>query len=596
MSAPYSAWRRLGIEPTKEVAAIRSAYAAALKSIDPDSDPAAFEALRKAREQALAYARRNDDASAEDGSAPSPDLRIPLGEQVFSLAVPTLPEGTVPGDLSATAQPETDGNFRTIAQPDPVGGDEQLIPLQGARGALVPPVLGKPAISSTVESRPLVASQARDIHYRALLGLLFGEEGRFEPLTDETVRQELISHAEALLHDPQMVEIGFYAEAERWFARIVATSAPRSDPILHLVLEQFGWLADRGRFDQPAEAAAVVARYDMLAFHAAVQRRDHPLFPAWRELITPADELSRRGSVNKKKIHELLLTVRRDHPALEQEFDWYRVSLWESPPPASSRGGMNPLFGVVWVLLILVGQLSRCADTQSPSPVNAPLFSGPTMNGPIDAPMAPRLDALVNPDDDIAAALQGVAGSALTLDAVKKQNPKLAGMLADNWLQARKYNETRRTFVDEMSTLLFQRYSDGLPHAAYAVVADQRRLDLDETVTALNAGADVCARYFDGGLPSPFTMNFAQRRNVMIARVLLGLDGVPPHRSDSYTFTVPGAVVGAATKRSGLPLAQFSAGLRRNAAPQLRCKVRIALLQAALALPPKTGLKLLREM
>lgn len=606
MSAPYSAWRRLGIDPTKEVTAIRSAYAAALKRIDPDADPAAFEALRTAREQALAYARRKDDALvddalADDAPAPSPDLLISSGEQVFTLAVPTLPEGTPAGDLSASAPPETDGNFRNVAPPDPIGGEEHLIPLQSARGALVPPVLGTAPISSTLESRPLVASQARDAHYRGLLGLLFGEEGRFEPLTDETVRRELVTHAEALLHDPQMVEIAFYAEAERWFARIVSASAPRSDPIMHLVLEQFGWLADRGRFDQPAEAAAVVARYDMLAFHAAVQRPDHPLHRAWRELIRPADELSRRGHVDKKKIHELLLTVRRDHPALEQEFDWYRVSLWESPPPVSSRGGMNAWFGVAWILFILVGQLSRCSSTPTPSPLDPPAFSGltmsgPTMSGPISVPPPPRLGGLINPDDDIAAALRIVAGDALTVDTLKEKNPVLAGMLATNWRLAGEFGEAHRAFVRETSTLLLDRYNRGLERANYGLIAEARKLDLDEARVALKAGGGVCARYLHEGLPIPWSVPFMQRRNALVARTLLEANGDPLRKPAPATYMIPGEVIEDAEKRSGMSRAQFLGSLRAGAPSQTHCRGRIALLEAALALPPKAGLNLLREM
>lgn len=47
-------WRMLGIAPTTDQRVIRSAYAAQLKAIDPDSDPGAFVALRAAYEQARA--------------------------------------------------------------------------------------------------------------------------------------------------------------------------------------------------------------------------------------------------------------------------------------------------------------------------------------------------------------------------------------------------------------------------------------------------------------------------------------------------------------------------------------------------------------
>jgi hypothetical protein len=596
VSAPYSAWRRLGIEPTKEVAAIRSAYAAVLKSIDPDADPAGFEALRKAREQALAWARSADAAPPADMPAASSDRLIPLGELDASLVTPTLPEGTAPGDLAAAAPPPTDGNYRTIERPEPADGDEHVIPLQRAHDALTPPVLGGSSASSTLESRPLAAPQAREAHYRALLRLLFGEEGRFESLTDETVRREMVTHAEALLRDPQMVEIGFYAEAERWFARIVAGSAPRSDPIVHLVLDQFGWLADRGRFDQPPEAAAVVARYDMLAFHAAVQRPDHPLFRAWQELITPAGESSRRGRVDKKKIHELLLTVRRDHPALEQEFDWYRVSLWENPPAPSSRGSGSPWVTIAVFMVVLLGQLGRCGGAPSPPTINPSIFSGPTMNGPIDTPVGPRLGGLLDSDDDIAAALHDVAGDDLTIGALKEKNPVLAGMLATNWRLAREFGESHAAFVRETSTLLFDRYNRGLERADYGLIAEQRKLDLDETRAALKGGASICARYFERGLPIPLSVPFLQRRNALIARTLLETNGDPRRSPAASTYTIPGEVIDEVEKRSGMSRSQFLRGLSKGALPQAHCKARIALLEAALALPPRTSLKMLQEM
>ncbi len=47
-------WPMLGIAPTTDQRAIRAAYAARLKGIDPDSDPGAFVALRAAYERALA--------------------------------------------------------------------------------------------------------------------------------------------------------------------------------------------------------------------------------------------------------------------------------------------------------------------------------------------------------------------------------------------------------------------------------------------------------------------------------------------------------------------------------------------------------------
>lgn len=65
--ATYEDWALLGIEPTTDEDAIRSAYARALQSVDPESDTGGFQALQEAYQRILAR-----QATDTGGAAPEP--------------------------------------------------------------------------------------------------------------------------------------------------------------------------------------------------------------------------------------------------------------------------------------------------------------------------------------------------------------------------------------------------------------------------------------------------------------------------------------------------------------------------------------------
>lgn len=65
-------WRVLGLEPTRDIAAIRRAYAEAAKQYHPEEQPEEFKRVRTAYEQALAYARTAPRESTISGDAAPP--------------------------------------------------------------------------------------------------------------------------------------------------------------------------------------------------------------------------------------------------------------------------------------------------------------------------------------------------------------------------------------------------------------------------------------------------------------------------------------------------------------------------------------------
>ena len=88
-------WSVLGLEPTRDSAAIKRAYAEQTKLCHPEEDPEGFLVLRQAYQRALAYAEGG--AQPEKPEAEEPAFRLP-GEPGWSLTdrPPLLDEGPNP--------------------------------------------------------------------------------------------------------------------------------------------------------------------------------------------------------------------------------------------------------------------------------------------------------------------------------------------------------------------------------------------------------------------------------------------------------------------------------------------------------------------
>ncbi len=536
-------WRTLDLAPTVDTSAIRKAYAGVLKTFDIDDDPERYSALRDARDAAIAQARSGLlDEGDEIGSTgePEADLNFADGYDEWF-------EGDADNSVNATST----GSLRSAGdQPDHPAGDAAHTQDAAMQG-----------------------------HYDAVLAILFPGDEREGAALDRPTAATLAEHVRALLADERLEELKFYADAERWFAEVIASAPLRSDPVLTQVIEHFGWLAGRGRIDQSPAIAAVVERRDALAFATELQNRRHPLHRAWRELRRPATETSRRGwGVRRSTIWRLLREIRTHHPSLERELDWYRVGLWERAPRFTLS------WRTVWAICAVAFFILRAVYDTDTSP-RFPASS--TVSASAYASPAITLDPV----------LAQLGGTDLTMAKIRSGNAKLYGQLHADWMVARDTATDPRTFADTMFRLLSDRYVAGSNRAPHELLAKIATLRLDKARLLRGHDWKACDDFFvDGTEPlGRIPPDIAARRSALVARVLLETDGDPPAKPLGNTFKVDGTVIDKAAERSGLPRAEFVKAVLKGGNATTRCKAKIALGETALTLPAKQGNEILRH-
>lgn len=332
MMTPQAAWSLLGLQPCDDVRAVKSAYAAKLKAIDPDSDIDAFQqlrlALRVAQQDAAWRADSREEHSEEQDA--TEDAQGGFGEEMFTAA------NAMGNERLQVGEPLTDGDAATENTTTENTGRDSAYDRAPAEE----------------DARWATEIDTAEQHSQNIRHQLFNTpDGQL----DEAA---LYGAVQALLHDPRMENIGFAEQVEEWLASTVVQTIPRSDSIIPFLVQYFHWDHELAAVNARRMPYLAALRGEDLRCIASLQKPTHKWHRAFRLLSRPGNvKLSWSDQIGQvKAVRELLASLRYHNPAVEQHFDPETLGRWESAI-ANADGGKR-MEGAYWVLGLCTAALS----------------------------------------------------------------------------------------------------------------------------------------------------------------------------------------------------------------------------------------------
>lgn len=543
MTVPLAIWKTLGIAPTAEVREIRRGYAKALKQIDVDQELKRFAALREAFEEALALAEAGLIA-AEAPIAPDQwdaDDRWLDGETPS----PRIIETTTSFEPAATAI------------------DQVIEPAQ------TPPDIWRQA-----------AIDHSNQHGADLEKLLLANREQTETPSPEEAAA-MIEHWLAITKDPRMEDLGHFAATEAWISELIAHANPFSDPLIPYVANFYGWIEKAALIGESRAVQFIVRRRATILFEQAITDRNHPLNKAWRELTRPAIERSRRGwFVKRNDVLALLNKVRAELPELENQFDGWRVSMWENEKQAFS-------FRRIGIAIFVIVALVR-------------IFAN--IDAPRTYPTTPTQiandDRLTSPGQDINRITKLLSHDYVDANAVASRNPELYNDLTRLWDTTRATGGNVWDFQAAFDETIQPRLGRMIGKADYPLVRAYVQVRIEEAQFYRIQGVRYCDAWLTGTSPVPVNLptELVDRHRNSIYDILLGTGADRPTFKPARTFAIPSSLVASAARAAKLDRETFLAAVIDKGTPSQRCDARIALMSEVLKLPRKSGLPLLRSM
>ncbi|WP_324262105.1 hypothetical protein U4960_02860 [Altererythrobacter sp. H2] len=553
MARRHWPWDVLGIDPTADKAAIRSAYAVRLKAMDVDLDIRGFADLRSARDAALreaAYVGQEDrvddllfDAGPDLREDPGPSGKDRATDQPVVSFAPAGWENTFTAESDEELSWDNEFGYGTGAFANPHSridaGDDQA---WGNGG------------------------DAADVQ---LARLLYPGGAHSEEAFSEEECTQAETCLDTLIADARGGDLGREQAIDGWLAELLAESWPRSAPLLEQAAEAFDWLAQSGEIGERLALQFLNPRLRGMRFVAKVGQSGHPLHKAWTELMRPGKRsFFDRFRIKRDEVETLLGGIRTRYPEVESHLDAERVASWEKPAPS----------WIVWVIqrvfifIVVIQALALCGRA---------------------------LDDNDLPPEDVDRIVAEAFGPGRTMAELQAADPKLADIVYATIEAADDPEEP----VDGAG----QRVAARLRGLAGIAMQDAPRQDVlailavrrDLFEAAGGAGTEACSELLKlGGLPSGVTLTEEVRAGERALAWRLAQAGLLSGKweaSETRTMPLPPWVGPGVAERTGVSAERINAVLRGEKTADL-CAVRIALIDTLLSRPDDAPIELLRFM
>lgn len=414
-----------------------------------------------------------------------------------------------------------------------------------------------PPVADDPQEKPVFTveySESDDRRFQRVVDLFLGDGALTAAETEE-----LDGHLDTLFADERMGDLGHYARVEGWLAQLLADRYPRGASLFPRVADTFHWADRAHELGIHPAIPWLFNAYEADSLVGELGTPGHAYHREWAELTRgkPKGPLWTRR-IDKPRMANLIDTIRRDYPWLEQQH-WQPdlVARWEKK---AAGGGVKGPGVWTWIAMVLfalsiLGRFTGGGDHSSAE----------------SNPVALAVEQSKTADTQIAAFIARqfpqAGGDGRTFETLRAKSPKIysamqevAGLFATN--------DTART-----------RFLMGKIIEVYYYIIDRLPIDLQvadarfraATVKALRGDPKRCAEFI--GNPTAYWQRGGNMAGLPIDYQYQMFSVVHDQYGDREwplaprTAVISGELIGKLIQRSGLPEKRVRAALRSPDVP-----------------------------